>query len=39
MANEIAKTTTAKRALTVADYAHNEAFKKKIEETLGKRTP
>ena len=39
MANEITTTTNAKRTLTVADYAHNESFKKKIEETLGKRTP
>lgn len=39
MANEIMKQQTTKKTLTVADYAHNESFKKKIEETLGKRTP
>lgn len=29
----------ATKELTVADYAHNETFRRKIEDTLGKRTP
>lgn|SRR5574344_158319 len=35
MSNEI----LIKKQLSVADYAHNEQFKKKIEETLGDKTP
>ena len=27
------------KALTCADFAHDEGFRKKIEDTLGKRTP
>ena len=39
MTNEIVKKPETKKTLTVADYAHNENFRKKIEETLGNRTP